>query len=236
MSNVTAAGYTTILSAPWYLDYISYGQDWQKYYKVEPLNFEGQFSKELVIFWIYIDMNSIFFVTSNRLTLVHLKIAQLWQKANRLNMGHCGWWFQMLFLLMCCCFHHYGGPIAYLKWYWKKLRRKSWVNNVEYICAWLVEMCKVWFSIKLEKAFVLVPLRTFLLCSHYWDVCVCVCCVAESRHTNPRLEGKPGTIPEWDGKRYCIRVPDPAVHSLVPEPYLLRAGLAGLLQGRPTGL
>lgn len=42
MFNVTASGYTTILSAPWYLDYISYAQDWQKYYKVEPLNFNGQ--------------------------------------------------------------------------------------------------------------------------------------------------------------------------------------------------
>ncbi|XP_070780216.1 beta-hexosaminidase subunit beta isoform X2 [Enoplosus armatus] len=50
MGKVTAAGYTTILSAPWYLDYISYAQDWQKYYKVEPLNFNGtEEQKKLVI-------------------------------------------------------------------------------------------------------------------------------------------------------------------------------------------
>ncbi|TSP36067.1 Beta-hexosaminidase subunit beta [Bagarius yarrelli] len=34
LQNVTKAGFSTILSAPWYLDYISYGQDWQKYYKL----------------------------------------------------------------------------------------------------------------------------------------------------------------------------------------------------------
>uniref|UniRef100_A0AAQ5YV51 Beta-hexosaminidase subunit beta n=1 Tax=Amphiprion ocellaris TaxID=80972 RepID=A0AAQ5YV51_AMPOC len=50
MSKVTAAGYTTILSAPWYLDYISIGQDWRNYYKVEPLNFNGtEKQKALVI-------------------------------------------------------------------------------------------------------------------------------------------------------------------------------------------
>ncbi|XP_016381306.1 beta-hexosaminidase subunit beta-like isoform X5 [Sinocyclocheilus rhinocerous] len=42
LQNVTGAGFTTILSAPWYLDYISYGQDWQRYYKVEPLNFPAE--------------------------------------------------------------------------------------------------------------------------------------------------------------------------------------------------
>ncbi|XP_051975985.1 beta-hexosaminidase subunit beta isoform X2 [Xyrauchen texanus] len=50
LQNVTGAGFTTILSSPWYLDYINYGQDWQRYYKVEPLNFPGTDSqKKLVI-------------------------------------------------------------------------------------------------------------------------------------------------------------------------------------------
>uniref|UniRef100_A0AAR2KDR8 Beta-hexosaminidase n=1 Tax=Pygocentrus nattereri TaxID=42514 RepID=A0AAR2KDR8_PYGNA len=50
LQNVTGSGFTAILSAPWYLDYISYGQDWKKYYTVEPLNFEGTAEqKKLVI-------------------------------------------------------------------------------------------------------------------------------------------------------------------------------------------
>ncbi|XP_041706440.1 beta-hexosaminidase subunit beta isoform X2 [Coregonus clupeaformis] len=50
LQKVTEAGFTTILSAPWYLDYISYGQDWQKYYRVEPLSFNGtDAQKKLVI-------------------------------------------------------------------------------------------------------------------------------------------------------------------------------------------
>lgn len=48
LQNVTRAGFTTILSAPWYLDYISYGQDWQHYYKVEPLSFPGQFLQSTI--------------------------------------------------------------------------------------------------------------------------------------------------------------------------------------------
>lgn len=47
---VTAAGFPVILSAPWYLDWISYGQDWIKYYTVEPFDFGGsQEQKQLVI-------------------------------------------------------------------------------------------------------------------------------------------------------------------------------------------
>lgn len=46
MRKVTSAGYPALLSAPWYLDYISFTQDWQNYYKVEPLNFNGQFSRQ----------------------------------------------------------------------------------------------------------------------------------------------------------------------------------------------
>nr|XP_030859153.1 beta-hexosaminidase subunit beta isoform X1 [Gorilla gorilla gorilla] len=50
LSRVTASGFPVILSAPWYLDLISYGQDWRKYYKVEPLDFGGtQEQKQLFI-------------------------------------------------------------------------------------------------------------------------------------------------------------------------------------------
>eukprot|EP01120_Amphizonella_sp_Union-15-10_P015421 TRINITY_DN793_c0_g1_i1.p2 TRINITY_DN793_c0_g1~~TRINITY_DN793_c0_g1_i1.p2 ORF type:complete len:233 (-),score=41.39 TRINITY_DN793_c0_g1_i1:56-754(-) len=37
----TAAGYKSILSAPWYLNYIGYGEDWNFYYAIEPLSFNG---------------------------------------------------------------------------------------------------------------------------------------------------------------------------------------------------
>lgn len=50
MERVTKAGFTTILSAPWYLNYIHYGPDWQTHYAAEPTNFNGtDTQKKLVI-------------------------------------------------------------------------------------------------------------------------------------------------------------------------------------------
>ena len=41
MTNVTKAGFQAVLSAPFYMNYISYGEDWTKYYQIEPSNFTG---------------------------------------------------------------------------------------------------------------------------------------------------------------------------------------------------
>jgi len=46
LAQVTGSGLKSILSAPWYLDYISYGADWRGYYAAEPLSFNGVYKKE----------------------------------------------------------------------------------------------------------------------------------------------------------------------------------------------
>ena len=43
---VTAAGHQAILSAPWYLNYIKYGSDWVKFYKVDPSSFGGNATQQ----------------------------------------------------------------------------------------------------------------------------------------------------------------------------------------------
>ncbi|KFM63113.1 Beta-hexosaminidase subunit beta, partial [Stegodyphus mimosarum] len=47
---IAQKGYQIILSACWYLNYISYGQDWKKYYLCDPRSFNGtEEQKDLVI-------------------------------------------------------------------------------------------------------------------------------------------------------------------------------------------
>ncbi len=42
MKRIAEKGYDLILAAPWYLNIISYGQDWRDYYMIEPTNFTGK--------------------------------------------------------------------------------------------------------------------------------------------------------------------------------------------------
>ncbi|VDP53501.1 unnamed protein product [Schistosoma margrebowiei] len=41
VKNVTKAGYRVLFSADWYLNYISYGDDWRYHYRVDPRDFGG---------------------------------------------------------------------------------------------------------------------------------------------------------------------------------------------------
>lgn len=50
LARITAAGMRVILAAPWYINHISYGQDWRNSYTVKPLDFPGTVEqKKLVI-------------------------------------------------------------------------------------------------------------------------------------------------------------------------------------------
>jgi len=37
LQQVLDKGYKVILSSPWYLNYISYGESWKNYYKADPI-------------------------------------------------------------------------------------------------------------------------------------------------------------------------------------------------------
>lgn len=47
MSRMTKARHRVLLSAPWYINHISYGQDWRYSYAVQPQNFSGVWSSML---------------------------------------------------------------------------------------------------------------------------------------------------------------------------------------------
>nr|XP_012806162.1 beta-hexosaminidase subunit alpha [Jaculus jaculus] len=49
MEKITQAGFRALLSAPWYLNHITYGPDWNDMYKVEPLAFDGTPEQEALV-------------------------------------------------------------------------------------------------------------------------------------------------------------------------------------------
>lgn len=92
MGKVIKAGYKTILSSPWYLNYISFSRDWKTYYQVEPLKIPGATAEELNLviggeacMWgEYVDATNILSRTFPRASAV---AERLWSSEKRTNVA-----------------------------------------------------------------------------------------------------------------------------------------------------
>ena len=73
-----------LLSAPWYLNYISYGIDWPNYYKIDPQDFNGSNAQQRLVIggevriWIFkLAFNLIFTLISVSQIESNVKVSML---------------------------------------------------------------------------------------------------------------------------------------------------------------
>lgn len=76
LSRVVKAGYQAVLSAAFYLNYISYGEDWSKYYTVEPTDIDATDEQKKLVVGIETCMWSEFVDATNA-------ISRLWPVGTR---------------------------------------------------------------------------------------------------------------------------------------------------------